>query len=56
MSYNKFLFNNILCYWILNDKIKAERSSKPKPIQSPYDDNAKLTVGVRSKPNSQYRK
>ena len=31
--------------------MKAERSSKPKPIQSsPYDDNAKLSVGIRNKP------
>ena len=33
--------------------MKAEKTSRPKPIQSsPYDEGANLTTGVRSKNSS----
>lgn len=39
-------------------QMKAERTSKPKPVQSsPYDNNAKLATGERTRPsNYQNRK
>ena len=37
--------------------MKAEKTSKPKAIQSsPFDSDAKLTTGLRTKPNTSNRK